>query len=54
MAVSLWRSDNTPYTVTIAQNPVGPSQICTLNNFVGVVSGANITNVDVSCVDAPL
>jgi hypothetical protein len=46
--------NTTPYTVTIAQNPVGPTQICTLNNFVGVVSGANITNVDVSCVDAPL
>lgn len=46
--------NNTPYTVTIAQNPVGPTQICTLNNFVGAVNGANITNVDVSCVDAPL
>ena len=46
--------NNTPYTVTIAQNPVGPTQICTLTNFVGVVSGANVTNVEVSCVDAPL
>lgn len=42
-----------PYTITIAQNPVGPSQICTPSNFVGIVNGANVVNVDVSCVDSP-
>jgi hypothetical protein len=46
--------NGTPYTVTIAQNPVGPAQICTPSNFVGVVNGANVTNVDVSCIDSPL
>ena len=46
--------NGTPYTVTIAQNPVGPTQICALSNSVGIVSGANVTNVEVSCVDAPL
>jgi hypothetical protein len=44
--------NNTPYTVTIAQNPVGPTQICAPSNFVGVVNGANVTNVEVSCVDS--
>lgn len=46
--------NNTPYTVTIAQNPVVPTQICALSNFVGIVNGANVTNVEVSCIDAPL
>ena len=46
--------NNTPYTVTIAQNPVGPTQICAPSNFVGIVNGANVTNVEVSCVDSPL
>jgi large repetitive protein len=46
--------NNTPYTVTIAQNPVGPTQICAPSNFVGIVNGANVTNIEVSCVDAPL
>jgi hypothetical protein len=44
--------NNTPYTVTIAQNPVGPTQICAPSNFVGIVNGANVTNVEVSCVDS--
>ena len=46
--------NGTPYTVTIAQNPVGPTQICAPSNFVGIVNGANVTNVEVSCVDSPL
>jgi hypothetical protein len=45
--------NGTPYTVTIAQNPVGPSQICTPSNFVGTVNGANIVNVDIDCVNSP-
>ena len=45
--------NGTPYTVTIAQNPVGPSQICTPSNFVGVVNGANVVNVDIACVNSP-
>jgi large repetitive protein len=46
--------NGTPYTVTIAQNPVAPTQICAPSNFVGIVNGANVTNIEVSCVDAPL
>jgi hypothetical protein len=46
--------NGTPYTVTIAQNPVEPAQICAPSNFVGIVDGANVTNIEVSCVDAPL
>jgi hypothetical protein len=46
--------NGTPYTVTIAQNPVGPTQICAPSNFVGVVNNANVTNIEVSCVDSPL
>lgn len=45
--------NGTSYTVTIAQNPVGPTQICTPSNSVGIVSSANVTNVDVDCVDSP-
>ena len=45
--------NGTPYTVTIAQNPVGPSQICTPSNFVGIVNGANVVNVDINCVNSP-
>jgi hypothetical protein len=33
---------------------VAPTQICAPSNFVGFVNGANVTNIEVSCVDAPL
>jgi hypothetical protein len=46
--------NGTPYTVTIAQNPAGPTQICAPSNFVGIVNGADVTNIEVSCIDAPL
>jgi len=46
--------DNTPYTVTVAQHPITPTQICALSNFVGTIAGADIENVEVSCVDSPL
>lgn len=43
----------TPYNVTVATPPGGPTQICLVVNSVGFVSGANVTNVEVSCVDSP-
>jgi hypothetical protein len=42
-----------PYIVTIAQNPIGPTQICTPSNFVGTVNGANVENVNITCVNSP-
>jgi large repetitive protein len=45
--------NGTSYTVTIAQNPVGPAQICTPSNFVGIVNGADVENVDITCITSP-
>ncbi|MGH8235879.1 MAG: hypothetical protein ACREXP_02520 [Steroidobacteraceae bacterium] len=42
------------FNITIDQHPVGPSQVCTVNPVAGTVSGADVTNIDVSCVDVPL
>lgn len=39
-----------PYNVTIATQPSGPAQECTVQNPSGVVDVANITNVEVRCV----
>jgi 6-phosphogluconolactonase (cycloisomerase 2 family) len=37
------------YTVTVAAQPNGPSQLCTVSNGTGSVATANITTVSVSC-----
>ena len=39
------------YTVTVLTQPNTPSQICTVANGSGTVSGANVTNVAVTCVN---
>jgi hypothetical protein len=39
-----------PYNVTVAVQPSGPTQSCTVENGSGVVGGENINNVAVSCV----
>jgi hypothetical protein len=44
----------TPYNVTIAAMPNNPPQICAITNSVGVVSGADVTTVSVTCADVPL
>nr|WP_282452799.1 FG-GAP repeat protein [Lysobacter sp. CAU 1642] len=41
--------DLTPYSVTVAAQPTGPSQTCTIANGSGTVDGANVTDVVVSC-----
>jgi hypothetical protein len=43
-----------PYNVAVVTQPNGPTQSCTLTNNAGTVNGADITNIDVSCVDVPL
>ena len=39
----------TMYTVTVDTQPSTPTQVCTLSNFTGTVTTANVTNVSVSC-----
>ena len=43
--------DGSAYTVTVASQPAGPSQFCTVSNGVGAISGTNISNVQVTCFD---
>lgn len=44
--------NGTPYNVTVGAQPSG--QICLPTNSIGIVSGANVTNVEVICVGSPL
>lgn len=37
------------YTVSVASQPSNPAQTCTLANNTGTISGANVTNVAVTC-----
>ena len=43
--------DGSAYKVTVAGQPAGPNQFCTVSNGVGAISGTNITNVQVTCVN---
>jgi hypothetical protein len=40
----------TPYNVTVAAQPTGPAQSCTVSNPSGTLGGENVNNVLVSCV----
>lgn len=40
----------TSYTVTIASQPTGPAQTCTVNNGRGTVGTANISNLQLICL----
>jgi len=42
--------DGDLYSVSVASQPSGPAQNCTVSNGSGTVSGANVTNVQVTCV----
>jgi len=42
-------SDGASYAVTIATQPSGPSQICKVTNGSGTITGADVSNVIVSC-----
>ena len=44
------QNDGTTYTVTVADQPTAPSQTCSVINGAGTVSGADITDVQITCV----
>ncbi len=41
------------YTVTVTTSPTHPTQHCTLSSSSGVVAGADISNVEISCTTTP-
>lgn len=41
------------YDVTVQQHPANPAQQCTVEHGSGTISGADVRNVDVKCVDLP-
>ncbi len=41
--------DGSGYSVSVSVPPSTPSQTCLVNNATGTISGANITNVSISC-----
>jgi N-acetylneuraminic acid mutarotase len=43
--------DGSRYDVTILTQPDSPKRICSVNNGSGMISGADITTIGVSCVD---
>ncbi|MDD3518576.1 MAG: S8 family peptidase [Chromatiales bacterium] len=45
-----WLPDGTSYGVSVATQPSGPAQTCTVNNGSGTLNGANVSNVGVVCV----
>ncbi|MEM7053398.1 MAG: choice-of-anchor D domain-containing protein [Pseudomonadota bacterium] len=44
------QDDGTSYAVTVAMQPTNPSQTCTVSNGTGTLSGADVTDVQVTCV----
>jgi hypothetical protein len=45
--------NGTAYSVVVSTQPNTPTQACVANNSVGTVSGADVVNVEVVCVDSP-
>ncbi|HET7092837.1 MAG TPA: hypothetical protein VFI22_05140, partial [Thermomicrobiales bacterium] len=43
-------ADGAAYAVEVATQPSNPLQVCTVANGTGTISGANVTNVAVTCV----
>jgi len=41
--------DGTDYWVTVKTQPAGPNQICSVDDGSGTLSGADVTNVNVTC-----
>jgi len=41
--------DGSGYNVQVSQNPTAPPQTCTLSGQSGIISGADVTNVNVVC-----
>ncbi len=46
-------NDGTIYSVSIESQPTSPAQICTLTNGNGTITGADVSNVLVSCTTPP-
>ena len=44
-------ADATGYTVTVLTQPVGRAQECTVTNGTGTLSGQNVSNISVDCVN---
>lgn len=42
-------NDNDAYSVTVLSEPTGPIQNCTVSNESGTITGASVSNVDISC-----
>ncbi len=45
--------NGTPYSVIVSTQPNTPTQACVATNSVGIVNGADVTSIQVDCVDAP-
>jgi hypothetical protein len=45
--------NNATYSVIVVTQPNSPTQACLATNNIGVVSGADVTTIQVDCVDAP-
>lgn len=45
--------DGSSYAVTVAAQPGGPAQTCTVANGSGTIAGANVTDVAVQCTTDP-
>lgn len=43
-------ADNQPYVVTVSSHPTSPAQLCQVTRGTGTVSGANVVDVEVTCV----
>ena len=46
-------ADGSPYTVTVGTQPGSPAQTCSVANGSGVIAGANVTDVAVTCITDP-
>lgn len=45
--------EGSPYSVTVSVQPSNPAQTCTVTNGIGTVSGADVTDVEVTCTTTP-
>jgi hypothetical protein len=44
-------ADGESYAVSVLTHPSAPTQLCTVSNGTGTISGADVTNVSVACVN---
>lgn len=42
--------DESNYIVSVLTNPISPNQTCDINNSSGIINGADITNIQVTCI----